>query len=99
MSDGALTSLHTLESNRSAHILVILVLYCIVLYIYIALLAVHTNQKRSQFERPRDKRASVVLAMRSVKFLDIGLGLHCVGRGGALVESMPFRGSRVRIPL
>src|SRR6218665_1904926 len=34
-------------------------LYCIVLYlyIYIALLAVHTNQKRFQCERPREKRA------------------------------------------
>ena len=33
-------------------------LYCIVLYlyIYIALLAVHTNQKRFQCERPREKR-------------------------------------------
>src|SRR6218665_1899592 len=35
------------------------VLYCNVLYlyIYIALLAVHTNQKRFQCERPREKRA------------------------------------------
>src|SRR6218665_1639720 len=34
-------------------------LYCIVLYIYIyiALLAVHTNQKCLQCERPREKRA------------------------------------------
>ena len=34
-------------------------LYCIVLYlyIYIALPAVHTNQKRFQCERPREKRA------------------------------------------
>src|SRR6218665_534403 len=34
-------------------------LYCIVLYlyIYIVLLAVHTNQKRFQCERPREKRA------------------------------------------
>src|SRR6218665_635141 len=34
-------------------------LYCIVLYlyIYIALLAEHTNQKRFQCERPREKRA------------------------------------------
>src|SRR6218665_579651 len=33
-------------------------LYCIVLYlyIYIALLAVHTNQKRFQCERPREKK-------------------------------------------
>ena|SRR6218665_2406903 len=33
--------------------------YCIVLYLYlyIALLAVHTNQKRFQCERPREKRA------------------------------------------
>ena len=33
-------------------------MYCIVLYlyIYIALLAVHTNQKRVQCERPREKR-------------------------------------------
>src|SRR6218665_2437256 len=36
-----------------------IVLYCIVLYlyIYIALLAVHTNQKRFQCERPREKKA------------------------------------------
>ena len=36
-----------------------IVLYCIVLYLYIytALLAVHTNQKRFQCERPREKRA------------------------------------------
>src|SRR6218665_1989675 len=36
-----------------------IVLYCIVLhlYIYIALLAVHTNQKLFQCERPREKRA------------------------------------------
>jgi len=35
------------------------VLYCIVLYlyIYIALLAVHTNQKRFQCERPKEKKA------------------------------------------
>src|SRR6218665_981047 len=34
-------------------------IYCIVLYlyIYIALLEVHTNQKRFQCERPRKKRA------------------------------------------
>ena len=34
-------------------------LYCIVLhlYIYIALLVVHTNQKLFQYERPREKRA------------------------------------------
>src|SRR6218665_2382719 len=34
-------------------------LYCMVLYlyIYIALLEVHTNQKRFQCERPREKRA------------------------------------------
>src|SRR6218665_3406908 len=40
-------------------ILYCIVLYCIVLYlyIYIALLAVHTNQKRFQCERPREKRA------------------------------------------
>ena len=33
--------------------------YCIVLYlyIYIALLAVHINQKRFQCERPKEKRA------------------------------------------
>ena len=34
--------------------IVSIVLY---LYIYIALLAVHTNQKRFQCERPREKRA------------------------------------------
>jgi len=34
---------------------------CIVLhlYIYIALLAAHTNQKRFQCERPREKRADL----------------------------------------
>ena len=34
---------------------------CIVLYpyIYIALLAVHTNQKSFPFERPREKRAAL----------------------------------------
>src|SRR6218665_1875341 len=39
-------------------------MYCIVLYlyIYIALLAVHTNQKRFQCKRPREKR--VVLRER-----------------------------------
>src|SRR6218665_1938974 len=38
-----------------------IVLYCIVLYlyIYIAPLAVHTNQKRFQCERPREKRARI----------------------------------------
>src|SRR6218665_3458030 len=38
---------------------VCMTLYCIVLYlyIYIALLAVHTNQKRFQCGRPREKRA------------------------------------------
>ena len=37
----------------------LLSLYCIILYlyIYIALLAVHTDQKRLQCERPREKRA------------------------------------------
>ena len=41
------------------YVLYCLVLYCIVLYlyIYIALHAVHTNQKRFQCERPREKRA------------------------------------------
>src|SRR6218665_2006137 len=36
-----------------------IVLYCIILYlyIYIARLAVHTNQKRFQCKRPREKRA------------------------------------------
>ena len=40
-------------------VLYCIVLYCIVLYIYIyiALLAVRTNQKRFQCERPREKRA------------------------------------------
>jgi len=39
-----------------------IVLYCIVLnlYIYIALLAVHTNEKRFQCERPREKSSSWV---------------------------------------
>ena len=45
------------ESNCSAE--VIILLYCIALYLYIymALLAVLTNQKRFQCERPREKRA------------------------------------------
>ena len=40
-------------------VLYCIVLYCIVLYlhIYIALLEVHTNQKRFQCERPSEKRA------------------------------------------
>src|SRR6218665_194682 len=40
-------------------VLYCIVLYCIVLYlyIYIALLAVHINQKRFQCESPREKRA------------------------------------------
>ena len=45
-------------------VLYFIVLYCIVLYcielhlyIYIALLSVHTNQKRFQCKRPREKRA------------------------------------------
>jgi len=47
-----------MEAERAPHACKIL-LYCIVsyLYIYIALLAVHTNQKRFQCERPREKRA------------------------------------------
>src|SRR6218665_2894931 len=66
-----LVPLHPTESNFSADMWFSLryskmldfkhsaVLYCIVLYlyIYIALLAVHTNQKRFQCERPREKRA------------------------------------------
>jgi len=38
-------------------VLYCIVLYCIVLclYSYIALLAVHNNQKRFQWERPREK--------------------------------------------
>src|SRR6218665_1034432 len=47
------------ETNNSLCSLVqreksVIVLY---LYIYVALLAVHTNQKRFQCERPREKRA------------------------------------------
>src|SRR6218665_1128372 len=42
------------------------ILYCIVLYlyIYIALLAVHTNQKRFQCERPREKGAVTLAAQQ-----------------------------------
>src|SRR6218665_2499569 len=45
-----------------------IVLYCIVLYlyIYIALLPMHTNQKRFQCERHREKRA--VLRERKEEF-------------------------------
>src|SRR6218665_618451 len=56
--------------------------YCIVLYlyIYIALLAVHTNEKRFQCERPREKRA--VLRERKQCYSVSGviqcLALHCV---------------------
>src|SRR6218665_3234160 len=56
--------------------------YCIVLYlyIYIALLAVHTNEKRFQCERPREKRA--VLRERKQCYSVSGviqcLVLHCV---------------------
>ena len=44
--------------QRHEHILLTKHLYCIVLYlcICIALLEVHTNQKRFQCERPREKR-------------------------------------------
>ena|SRR6218665_1261088 len=40
--------------------------YCIVLClnIYIALLAVHTNQKRFQCKRPREKRAVIIIEHR-----------------------------------
>jgi len=40
-------------------------LYCIelYLYIYIALLAVHTNQKRFKCERPREKRAVCIIGL------------------------------------
>src|SRR6218665_1290870 len=43
-----------------------ILLYCIVLYIYIyiALLAVHTNQKCFQCERPKEKRAAVLRGRR-----------------------------------
>src|SRR6218665_1645481 len=46
-----------LETSEALFMLRI-VLYCIVLYlyIYIALLAVHTNQKHFQCERPREKK-------------------------------------------
>src|SRR6218665_2437234 len=46
-------------------------LHCIVLYlyIYIALLAVHTNQKRFQCERPREKRAVIMLLILSLSFI------------------------------
>ena len=40
-------------------VLYCIVLYCIVLYLYIylALLVLHINQKRFPFERPREKKA------------------------------------------
>ena len=45
--------------NLQSQVVVGTLLYCIVLYLYIsiALLAVRTNQKRFQCERPREKRA------------------------------------------
>jgi len=42
------------HANKPDKPVVGIVLY---LYIYIVLLAVHTNQKRFQCERPREKRA------------------------------------------
>ena len=50
----------TTDHRLSGHAFLLLIhLYCIVLYpyIYVALLAVHTNQRRFQYERPREKRA------------------------------------------
>jgi len=41
-------------ASSELYILLYIVLY---LYIYIVLLAVHTNQKRFQHERPREKKA------------------------------------------
>jgi len=57
-----LTSLVKVREIVALHIALIAfssIVNCIVLYlyIYIALLAVHTNQKRFQCERPREKRA------------------------------------------
>src|SRR6218665_875964 len=60
---GAATDSRQLLDSRM-HVVYVCVLYCIVLYcivlylyMYIARLAVHTNQKRFQCERPREKRA------------------------------------------
>ena len=67
-----------------------IVLYCIALYlyIYIALLAVHTNQKRCQCDRPREKRA--VLRERTEA---LGSPVNTVDRikGGSWFQSAALR--------
>src|SRR6218665_1318097 len=52
------------DSKRMRGLITCVVLY---LYIYIALLAVHANQKRFQCERPREKRVT-----------DDSIGLLCL---------------------
>src|SRR6218665_317392 len=70
--------------------------WCIVLYlyIYIPLLAVHTNQKRFQCERPREKR-TVCLER---EWCVLGSGVSC--KGGVCLMSRVFSGvlCRVLIP-
>src|SRR6218665_4004398 len=55
-------------------------LYCIVLYlyIYIALLAAHTNQKRFQCERPREKKAVTRILSKSLSFIHSFITCICI---------------------
>ena len=63
-------------------------MYCIyTVYIYIALLAVHTNQKLFQCERPREKRAVLIerkrhLANQLIKWIvsEEGVGFKAKGQ-------------------
>src|SRR6218665_2966155 len=58
-ANGILDAAAVFEPHCCRNSIRSIVLYCILFYlsIYIALLAVHTNQKRFQCERPREKRA------------------------------------------
>ena len=79
------------------------VLYCIALYlyIYIALLAVHTNQKRFQCERSREKRVAYIVLQVTYDVLYSTLYLEYVllttpgrltefGRGNDMEKGMPL---------
>src|SRR6218665_393552 len=62
------------QRERAKHVIIIAPLYCIVLYlyIYIALLAVHTNQKCFQCQRPREKRAVLMFDTLPIHLLKSG---------------------------
>ena len=98
-------NLHNASSNPMVHGRATLSCSdCIVLYlyIYIVLLAVHTNQKRFQWERPREKRAvwfrltwylyfnrffqTIILLMTYV----IGLSCGCVSSGLLSLYNLSF---------